>query len=224
LAKYPWLQSAVDLRLGANVIAPVSGRLTTPVERFIYSPENVSSQTVRKLLNNAIENINPGLASQMLEWIQKGTETTEDGSYSYRTGFANIKIPTLYIAGEGDLVAPPRTVIHSFKLNGSKDKDIMILNREEYSSDYCHIGLVLGEEAPEEIFPEVHDWLNRFGTTRGRGRVKRTLKRVGDFIKSSPKRRQDALLLRKSEKQKRKQRKQQKIYRDRGSQDSVIQS
>ncbi|MCB1137950.1 MAG: alpha/beta fold hydrolase [Leptospiraceae bacterium] len=224
LSKYPWLQGALDLKLGANVIAPVSGRVTTPVERFIYSPENVSSQTVRKLLNNAIENINPGVASQMLEWIQKGTETTEDGSYSYRNGFSNIKVPTLYIAGEGDLVAPPRTVIHSYRLNSSRHKDIIILSREDYSSDYCHIGLVLGEEAPEEIFPEVHEWLNRYGNKRRKGRVAGTIKKVREFLRSSPKQKQAALHLRRSEREKKRKQKRKKIYRDQDSQESVIQS
>lgn len=164
LFKHHWVQSALDLRFGANVFAPVSGRFATPYEKFIYHPENVSSTVIRQLMNNGIENINPGVSEQMLGWIQKGTETTCDGRYEYRNGYKNIKIPVLYIAGEKDHVAPPSCIEHSYENTGSAKKSYRILGRTYgHSSDYCHIGLVLGENAPTEVFPLVHDWLSLYG-------------------------------------------------------------
>lgn len=180
LSSYPWVNEILDFKFGAQVISPLTGRFTTPVEELIYSKDNVNSRTVRRLMKNGIENISQGLARQFMDWIKTNRETTVDGSHDYREGLRNIKTPSLYLSGARDHIAVPESVKFVHDQSTSKHKEYVMLGRESGSEvDYCHTGLVLGDRAIQDVFPRVLAWLETHGREkRGRNVFARIIRRV----------------------------------------------
>lgn len=168
-SRYPWVNDIVDFKFGAQVISPISGRVTTPFEELIYNRENVNPDTIRRMMKNGIENISQGLARQFMRWIQTGEETTRDGTWNYRDGFSNINVPSIFISGSRDHIAAPESVRFAYKRCGAKEKEYINLGVDSAARvDYCHTGLVLGDYAIEDVFPLVLDWLEKYGMHRRR--------------------------------------------------------
>lgn len=178
LVKHPWIKYVLPLQPGSSVLAPIGGWIQTPVDRILYNPETVSRRTVQRILQNAITEVNQGLLDEMARWVREGRESSNDGMVDYRRSFQKIHCPTLMIAGAGDHIAPPIQVRFAFDQCGAKIKKFIVAGkRQGYEHDYCHIGLVLGEDAPEEIFPHIAQWLEEYGVIR-KGRVKTWLERI----------------------------------------------
>lgn len=164
LSNHPWMNDIIDFKFGAQVISPLTGRLTTPIEELIYSKDNVSSRTIRRLMKNGVENISAGLARQFMSWINTNRETTVDGSHDYREGLKNISVPSLFVAGARDHVALPESVRFAYDRARSKKKKFVLLGRDTGAElDYCHTGLVLGDRAIQDVYPLVLDWLETHG-------------------------------------------------------------
>lgn len=180
LSNYPWVNDIFDFKFGAQVISPLTGRFTTPLEELVYSKDNVNSRTVRRMMKNGIENIAQGLARQFLEWIKSNRETTIDGSHDYREGLRNIKAPSLFLSGARDHIAVPESVKFAYDRAASKHKEYVMLGRESGAEvDYCHTGLVLGDRAIQDVFPRVLEWLENHGREkRGRNVFARIVRRV----------------------------------------------
>lgn len=165
--KYPWMGQLLDLKFGAQVVSPVTGRIISPIEELVYNKEIVSSTTIRRLMKNGIENIAPGLLKQFAAWMRTGREFSQDGVYDYRSSFENITIPVLYIAGARDHVAPVESIRFAYNRTASKDKTMLVMGREDgVPFDYCHTGLVLADRALMDVFPRVLEFLNRYGMER----------------------------------------------------------
>lgn len=97
---------------------------------------------------------------QYIRWIQRGEIINRDGSYSY-TGHLNfVHSPLMAIAGRADGVAPSWTVYPLYKYASSRDKIFRAFGVAEGDRiDYGHLDLVLGINAPEEVFPSIATWL-----------------------------------------------------------------
>ncbi len=180
LSRHPWMNDVLDLKFGAQVVSPLSGRFVTPIEELVYNKEIVSGDVIRKLMKNGIENISGGLALQFAEWIKTGRMVSKDGTFDYREGYRKINVPTLFIAGARDHIAPAESLHYAYKRLGSKIKSFRLMGREDQVPyDYCHTGLVLADRAIVDVFPVVLDWLNRHGTMKSKvGLVKRIMDKL----------------------------------------------
>jgi pimeloyl-ACP methyl ester carboxylesterase len=180
ITRYPWMNDILDFRFGAQVISPLSGRFGTPVEELIFSKENMSSLTIRRMMKNGVENISRGLARQFIQWIRTGSELSMDGSFNYREGLQNITAPTLFISGSRDHIAIPESVRYAYERAASPHKRYVELGRElGLPADYCHLGLSLGDRAVQEVFPLALEWLDEHGREhRKRGALAKFLRKL----------------------------------------------
>jgi pimeloyl-ACP methyl ester carboxylesterase len=169
MAHMPWLPRVLDMKFGAQIISPLTGRFLTPIDNMVYDSENISRVTIRRLMKNGIENIGVGLIHQFLDWIKSGVEHTRDGSFNYRDGFKNIKVPVMFLAGSRDHIAPAESVKFAYDLCGSKVKEYHVLGKQTgFKCDYCHTGIVLGDHARDEVYPMVRDFLDVYGGVKRR--------------------------------------------------------
>jgi len=180
MANMPWLPRVLDMKFGAQIISPLTGRFLTPIDNIIYDSENISRVTIRRLMKNGIENIGLGLVHQFLDWIKSGVEHTKDGSHNYRDGFKNMRAPSLFLAGSRDHIAPAESVRFAFESCGSKTKEFVLLGKQMgFHCDYCHTGIVLGDRAREDVFPIVRNFLDEYGgKKRKRNFVKTFFSRI----------------------------------------------
>lgn len=174
-AAHAWVNEWIPLRALSRLLAPLGGLIRTPVDQLLYDPSNVSRTTIQRLLRYAVEDVNPGLARQLARWLREGGETSEDGKTDYSRAPGAIRLPSLFIAGAGDRIAPSAQVRYAHDTCRSRSRSFVLAGKASgFSHDYCHIGLAMGDDAEREIFPLVSDWLDRHGTagTRGKSNAK----------------------------------------------------
>ncbi|MCB9584013.1 MAG: alpha/beta fold hydrolase [Polyangiaceae bacterium] len=77
-------------------------------------------------------------------------------------GLSRYQHPTLFIAGERDLLVPPRLVQRTFERAGSADKRYLLFSKDQgHSADYGHGDLLIGKQAPQEVFPHIAQFLSQ---------------------------------------------------------------
>lgn len=153
----PWLPSRRLAQLGS--LAP--GLISSALGRIVANPDNMDPKHVRQLLAKAITDLPAPLLEQLAEWYggPPGFKR-RDGLFDYFEQMRRIEVPTLVIAGEGDLLTPVVDLRSVYDSIGSTDKRIVIAGRRQgFSHDYGHVDLVLGMEARREIYPHVADWI-----------------------------------------------------------------
>jgi pimeloyl-ACP methyl ester carboxylesterase len=168
-AAQPRLRALVALRhLGvsthfrrlAQTVAPVSGWWHPPVIELSINGRNVERPVYRRLLMNALENMQPGVVEQFAACIRDDTFRSADGSLDYRALFPRCRQPALFVAGEKDGIAPPETVLAAFRAWGGP-KRYWVAGHE-----YGHADMLLGRDAPEVVFPAIREFLVENSGTR----------------------------------------------------------
>ncbi|MBI5479276.1 MAG: alpha/beta fold hydrolase [Deltaproteobacteria bacterium] len=152
-----WLRHALLLR----VLAPLAGYWHPAPIHIIHNPENLDGRTLRLAMVNVVVNFSRNELLQFSDWIMNDAFRSIDRRRDYRAELQRIETPMLFLAGPRDLIAPPDMVKTVFDAVGSKDKKFVICSRPGgFKVNYGHIDLVLGRNAPEEIYPLVRDWLD----------------------------------------------------------------
>jgi len=169
MIKLMHLTPLINLKFFARIMIPFAGIFNIPPENFIYSRDNLSKKTIKMLLMNAVENTSPLLLRQLTDWIESGKEVSLDGKNNYAAVFKKIKIPSLYLAGMKDHIAVPESIAHAYHNTAGKNKKFILLGREySKTADYCHMGMVIGENARKEVFPLILKWIKTYENINGK--------------------------------------------------------
>ncbi len=141
------------LRLLARAAAPFSGYWHPSLLELSINMRNVERPVYRRLLANAIEDLQPGVLEQFAACVRDDTFRSCDGAVDYRALFPACTQPALFIAGEKDGLAPPAVVEAAFQRWGGP--------RRYWSSgrDYGHADVLLGRDAPEVVYPVIREFL-----------------------------------------------------------------
>jgi predicted alpha/beta hydrolase len=119
----------------------------------------VTRPVYRRVLANVVENISPGVLAQFARWITTDTFASQDGALDYRAAMARCRQPALFVAAEADRIAPPAAVTRAAALWGGPNEVLRFGCTAGSSVRYGHTDLLLGEHAPEEVFPKISGWL-----------------------------------------------------------------
>jgi pimeloyl-ACP methyl ester carboxylesterase len=141
------------LRFLARTLAPFVGYWQPPLLELSINVRNMERPIYRRLLANAMENLQPGVLDQFAVCIRDDTFRSYDGKVDYRALFPGCRQPALFVAGEKDGIAPPAAVEEAFHAWGGP-KRLWIPER-----DYGHADVLLGRNAPEVVFPAIRDFL-----------------------------------------------------------------
>jgi pimeloyl-ACP methyl ester carboxylesterase len=140
-------------RLAARMIAPFSGYWHPAVAELAVHMRNVERPVYRRLLSNAIEPIQPGVLEQLGLFVREDSFRSMDGRVDYRAGLRRCVQPALFLSAGRDGLAPPATVDAAFGLWGGPKR------LWSAGPGYGHTDLLVGRNAPEEVFPVVRDFL-----------------------------------------------------------------
>jgi len=126
----------------------------------ITNTDNADPGRLQRFVWPGMENTGRGLARQYLRWIEGSHLVSRDGSVDYSEGLADIRVPTLLVAGRVDHVVPVWTVRFAHEHLGSEDRTLIVLGEGWGTEhDYGHGDLVVGDRAVEEVFPRIARWL-----------------------------------------------------------------
>lgn len=163
LARYP--ESAAKLRGIVSFGSQSHYAARTPggwiMVYFTVAVSHLCGHFPARLLRLGPENEFLGVMTQWAGWNLKREWRSLDG-FDYQTGLHRVRCPVLALAGGGDrFLAPEPGCRALFDALGSSDKRFILYSQANgHAEDYDHITLVVGRNAPREIWPTVHSWLN----------------------------------------------------------------
>jgi pimeloyl-ACP methyl ester carboxylesterase len=141
------------LRLLAWAAAPLAGTWRPPMVDLAINVRNIERPIYRRLLANAMDDLQPGVVDQFAACIRDDTFRSCDGQIDYRALFPDCRQPALFLAGEKDGIAPPAVVEAAFRRWGGP-KRFQVLGH-----DYGHADVILGRNAPEVVYPVIREFL-----------------------------------------------------------------
>jgi len=152
---------ALPVKTVAKALLPFSRQVIPLEDNYYFSADNMDPQTLRTAMKMALENVSTTLFLQMHDWYRKDHFTSLDG-FSFRDHLKDIKAPFLVCAGSVDGLTPSPDVHTAFRRISSKDKKFIEFGKEQGSrTEYGHVDLILGKNAPREVYPVIADWLIR---------------------------------------------------------------
>jgi pimeloyl-ACP methyl ester carboxylesterase len=144
-----------------RVLAPVSGYWHPSPIQLIHNPENMDGAIQRRAMVNLIANFSRNELLQYGDWLVHDVFRSIDHRRDYRAEMQRIDVPTLFLAGPRDLLAPPDAVKDAYDLVSSTDKRFVILSRaQKLSVNYGHFDMLLGTHSAAEVYPVIRDWLD----------------------------------------------------------------
>lgn len=143
-----------------RVLAPLSGYWHPSPLQIIHNPGNLDGAMQRRAMVNLIANFSRNELLQYSHWIQHDVFRALDQHRDYRAELGRITVPALFLAGPRDVLSPPDAVKATFDAVGSRDKQFVLCSRAQgMKVNYGHFDLVIGREAPNEVYPLVGNWL-----------------------------------------------------------------
>jgi len=129
--------------------------------RFLANPDNVDDETVPEIFDKLVANESPSITLQFSDWVRSGEFRSADHTFSYSARLGRVKLPCMFVCVVDDMMAPPTYTRRQIKRLGTKQVRLLILSRDNgFSSDYGHGDLIIGTNAPREVYPLVIDWLD----------------------------------------------------------------
>lgn len=149
--------SRIPMRLLAVPLLPFAEVIHFIGRRVLRVIDALDPRVLRRLFANLPADVSRGVANQLIDWVAEPDRTLtglEDRSLE------EVRLPMLLVAGSLDILAPPRAVEHVVQRVGSPDVTFRVMGREHGDQvEYGHGDLIIGDHAPEEVFPMVGDWL-----------------------------------------------------------------
>jgi hypothetical protein len=131
------------------------------IDRLYYSAENVDDLTTDRFYGYTLEDPGRGALQQLEAYLARGRLVSANGKVDYAGMLDRVQVPILYVAGDGDVLAPLHSVVWTYEQTGSRDKALYRFGvKNGYQADYGHCDLVWSRHAPREIFPAVIAWLD----------------------------------------------------------------
>ncbi len=153
----------LPLNIIARWTAPLTGLFRSKIITHQMNPENVDFRVIRRAQFNDVTPLSTKLLMQFRDWLENDEFRTFNKNLNYKENLDKINIPVLVIAGKKDKMAVIDDVRYAYEKITSKDKQYLELSCENnFSSDYGHIDIVFGKRAPEEVFPVILAWLDRY--------------------------------------------------------------
>ncbi len=142
------------------MIAPFSGFWHPAEVELAINTRNVDPWIYRRLLVNALENLQPGVLDQFDLFIREDAFRSFDGKTDYRALLPACTQPALFVSSEKDGLAPPPVVEAAFRAWGGPKR------YWSCGKDYGHTDVLLGRGAPETVFPVIRDFLLQHSEAR----------------------------------------------------------
>ena len=155
---------AVKEALDAQRSNPRSPALSESPITLLLANDGLEEPQLQRFLSN-------GRSETMLQdavrWYEKGCWCSSDGSRNYADGLASVTSPVLFVSGQIDTVVPPWLSFPGVSAISSREKLFHVFGRiNGYSREYGHLGLVLGGGALKEVFPVIHQWIEKGSVNR----------------------------------------------------------
>ena len=158
-------RSRIRKRWLSHLLAPFTGWFDPPFSELVIATKSIDGKVIRRLQAHVFEDISAGVMGQFADWVINDAIRSRDGSVDYRQSMRALRVPVLLVGGSKDMMAPPGCMRAAAEQIRSEDKTLLLFGREFGSrAEYGHGDLILGREAPGEIYPAIDAWLRAHAT------------------------------------------------------------
>lgn len=147
--------------------APFPKNTDTLLGALFFNDFFLNKNRVERFLDHGIENVRVDILRQMALWLQEErVYGTEDGSFRYLEDLNLIKSPVCMMTGWRDNFVEPETVIAaSESIEPGLRKVFNFGKVNGHNDNYGHLGFLLNDYAPEDVYPEIgrclQEWTDR---------------------------------------------------------------
>ncbi len=141
------------VRVLLRMLAPFAGYWHPALADLAINMRNVERPVYRRMLANAMENLQPGVLAQFATFVREDSFHSMDGAVDYRALLGRCRQPALFVSAEKDGIAPPAVVEAGFTRWGGPKRYWMA------GRDYGHADVLVGRNAPEVVFPVLRTFL-----------------------------------------------------------------
>lgn len=151
-------QRRVPLRLllgAAGRMMPLTQRLA---DNLLYNVANCEPWVLTKLATQGINDIPVQLITEITSHVAAGASPF--GPYAYEAALHGLDTPVFAISGSVDRLAPPANVAAAIaQLKGPDVRYREMGKAQGDRCDYGHMDLLVGVNAPDEVYPQIVDCL-----------------------------------------------------------------
>lgn len=155
------------LRTVARLWAPFGPAWHPRLADLAIRRANVEPEAYRLFLANATESVNAGVVAHFGHCIDEDRFRSMDDAVDYGAAFAQCRRPALFVSGDQDGLAPPRSV---------EDTCVRWGGPKRYWSAgamYGHADLLIGRRASVDVHPVIAAWLEERAAVPTPGAVSR---------------------------------------------------
>jgi pimeloyl-ACP methyl ester carboxylesterase len=124
-------------------------------------PANTSYASFAKLLRVGSADTTGGVVRQFQRCIADDRFESADGSQDYLAQLGQVKVPTLVVAGKTDRIAHADGVKAAYEALGGEKRFFIAGEEAGFASDYGHADMIIGDDAPKELWPLIADWFDK---------------------------------------------------------------
>lgn len=158
LRVFPWL----PYKSLSKIAAYFSDYLLRFEDHLLFSRNNMDKKILNTLLDHAVESVPSSIIRQLHDWMRNNYFGSRDGKMDYLEHAYKIQLPTLMIAGSLDSFTPTNQMRKVFRKLPTNKKSLIVFGKKRgHENDYGHIDLVIGKNAPKEVYPQILDWLQK---------------------------------------------------------------
>lgn len=149
----------------SRLLAPFTGWFDPPFSELVIAPKSIEGPVIRRLQAHVFEDISAGVMAQFADWVVNDCIRSLDRKVDYQASMRALRVPILLVGGSKDMMAPPGCMRAAAEQIRCEDKTLLLFGKAYGSRvEYGHGDLILGTEAPNEIYPAIDAWLRARAT------------------------------------------------------------
>ena len=160
LAARPLLSKFTAIPYGTliHLLAPAMGRGAAMLEAFNVWPPNIESEIVRRIHAQCFHSIPVSLLESLATTFERQGLRLEDG-FRFLNHARRLDFPVRLVAGSRDVQVDVEAVERTAEMIGENAHLAGYGEPWGHPTDYGHFDLLLGRRAPEEVWPEMAEFL-----------------------------------------------------------------
>jgi pimeloyl-ACP methyl ester carboxylesterase len=129
-------------------------------DHILFAKENMTREILTHILEHAVESVPSSLLLQIHDWLRHNHFVSKDGKINFMGKLEEITCPILMIAGSVDSFTTMADIRLAFRKIPNAKKELMVFGKSRgHETEYGHIDLLLGKNAPKEVYPHILRWL-----------------------------------------------------------------
>lgn len=153
----PFFHADLVGRIIALLLPVVDHPWWRPLPWQLWRPGSMERGVLKERVTRGFDHEGVEVILQLFRWAAR--RDFSGPGVDYRERLKRLRVPILFLAGNGDGVVPLSSIRPGYEMVPVADKTLKIFNAQLNQVDFGHIDIILGDKAPEEVWPYLARWI-----------------------------------------------------------------